>query len=1406
MLAWTLVLVMVLTSVSLPGSEEEAKGAVTVPEEGMDKAAEEAVTIKGTAGDGNGHETLERITAKEMMDGYGDGLTLDEIRTNNATVYVHITKCSRYSRLKISGGQINSDSGTIKTSNKELIGTKCTTSTNPAYILHGGYRTKAGEGSGCGVAESGNYAFPANGMNGVVANDTISAEKAGILLRRMTTDVDGYIIGIVFAGGKSISVAEDGTITKGFDPKSITLESTGEDDSDVSNEEKAKEGAAMRAALKSAIDVCESFSEDEYEADSIAKVRAALPAAKKVYDNPYDTKANYRAARDALENVRAAIVPKMTADEGNPKDFRILDKKEVINEMGAGINLGNTFDGVSGWLTPSETGWQAYKTTKEYIRALHDAGYNTVRVPVTWGSMINDDYSIKESWISRVQEVVDYCVAQDMYCIINIHHDGAANHDNRGDNTPGSWLDTYATDIEGVYAKFSGTWKTIANRFKDYDEHLIFEGMNEVTDAHGTATNEDTEILNNLNQIFVNTVRATGSNNTKRWLAFTGRFATYSTGTTMPKDPLVSSDASTTRLMFSVHIYKDNSSVRWTRAQLVTWSGSLSSTVSNVNNLDRNIPIYIGEYGVKQQKQTGSETGYNNAERALNSEFCNAAAKFYGACPIVWDQGLNDYSSIATDTGNFVYWNRPALKPVYDDVIEGMIRGTYADYDYYKALDSNDKYELADLIDPIYKSYGHSSTSDNSVSKDPTVTKITDITVDRDTVSLKAGERTTLRTTVAPETNNDVILWSTDDDAVATVSQGMVHAKRAGITTIHAYSQSGTVKKDIKVVVAPSGKETSNGISTKKPYYSVAQGKTVAIETTLLPANSKDEVTYTSSNTDVATVNSSGVVTGISPGYAYVIVTAASGISTIVNIRVKGKSTGKSVNVALNAYYASGEESGTPVTIEKDGQYTVTLDFSKDLSDAGKKAGITALKDMVSIYIKDKNASNPVVEEAQIRYDRITLDDTTDLTITSTGFKSAIKSNGQFDTNDPINGWDGSVVSSDEITVNSSAHTVSFKNVTNPQKISVTFTIQGLKFFKSNEKENEAESMTTTDEDIIRIPEVGDTKELTLSLAPVDTDSFVTVYSTNSSVVAVDNAARAADKTGSVKVSLTAVSEGTAIIVCIAENGLKVVYSVGVGDREIAEPYDPTPEGLDGSLEEIEPTPDTNNSPAPDTSSEPVPDTSSEPAPDTSSEPAPNTNSEPAPVSGATTNPNGSGGPGQQEITVASAVKKALNAKSFTLEASTDGDGTLSYSSSDEKVADINSSGKVTIKAIGTVLLTVTASATDSYQEAKATCQLTVTPNKAKISKVKNVAGGKLKVTWKMNKEATGYEVSYSTDGKFKKDVGKASVDKVQTTSTTIKKLKKGAKYYVRVRAYKKVGSKKIYGSYSAAKSLKIKK
>ena len=104
--------------------------------------------------------------------------------------------------------------------------------------------------------------------------------------------------------------------------------------------------------------------------------------------------------------------------------------------------------------------------------------------------------------------------------------------------------------------------------------------------------------------------------------------------------------------------------------------GSMSSSYKNVGNLDSNMPIYVGEYGVRTKAQNGSATGYNNAERALNYEMCAAIADFYNAVPFVWDQGTGNYLGVETEQGLFTDWNRPELKPVYDDVVHGTIRGT----------------------------------------------------------------------------------------------------------------------------------------------------------------------------------------------------------------------------------------------------------------------------------------------------------------------------------------------------------------------------------------------------------------------------------------------------------------------------------------------------------------------------------------------------------------------------------------------------------------------------------------------------------------------------------------------------------------------------------------------------------
>jgi hypothetical protein len=177
----------------------------------------------------------------------------------------------------------------------------------------------------------------------------------------------------------------------------------------------------------------------------------------------------------------------------------------------------------------------------------------------------------------------------------------------------------------------------------------------------------------------------------------------------------------------------------------------------------------------------------------------------------------------------------------------------------------------------------------------------------------------------------------------------------------------------------------------------------------------------------------------------------------------------------------------------------------------------------------------------------------------------------------------------------------------------------------------------------------------------------------------------------------------------------------------------------------------------------------------------------------------------QQKIQVADKTKTEGD-KAFALGAKlTFGDGKLTYKSSNQKVATVSANGKVTIKGAGKAKITVTAAQTDNFLKTVKSVTITVNPKATTLSALKNKAAGKLQITWKSNKAVTGYEVQYSTSAKF---VGAKTVKigKSKTVSTTVSKLKKGKKYYVRIRTYKTVSGKKYYSAWSKAKNLKITK
>ncbi|MBQ4529180.1 MAG: leucine-rich repeat protein [Lachnospiraceae bacterium] len=168
-------------------------------------------------------------------------------------------------------------------------------------------------------------------------------------------------------------------------------------------------------------------------------------------------------------------------------------------------------------------------------------------------------------------------------------------------------------------------------------------------------------------------------------------------------------------------------------------------------------------------------------------------------------------------------------------------------------------------------------------------------------------------------------------------------------------------------------------------------------------------------------------------------------------------------------------------------------------------------------------------------------------------------------------------------------------------------------------------------------------------------------------------------------------------------------------------------------------------------------------------------------------------------------VTKTYGSKAFSLKAETNGNGKLTYTTSNKKVVTVSHSGKVTIKGYGKATITIKAAATAGYKAATKKVTITVKPKKAVISSVKSLKEKSITIKWKKDTKASGYILQYSTDKRFKKNVKKVTISSNKTISKEISKLKAGKTYYVRVCSYMKSSGEKIQGSYSKAKSVKVK-
>ncbi len=339
--------------------------------------------------------------------------------------------------------------------------------------------------------------------------------------------------------------------------------------------------------------------------------------------------------------------------------FRFETAEQAVDNIKVGWNLGNTLESNGEWIglytdgKPEnyETAWGNPVTTPELISAVRSAGFNAVRIPVTWYEHIDANGNIDAEWLDRVQQVVDCVVQQDMYCIINVHHDAG-----------GGWIRATPDCYEQNCAKVARLWKNIAEHFKDYDEKLIFEGFNEMLDGEGhwggAGSAEEYKAHNDFNQLFVDTVRATGSNNSQRNLMVQVYSGVCGEGAF--ENFVLPSDSAEGHLIIQVHNY-DPQPFTWTSVDY-TEPTDQWGTAEEKAHIERlfirlaefselhDVPVIVGECGADYKGNEDTRKLY------VECFFSNASA--------------NDIKCFWWDTGAMALFDRYSCTEKYPEIID----------------------------------------------------------------------------------------------------------------------------------------------------------------------------------------------------------------------------------------------------------------------------------------------------------------------------------------------------------------------------------------------------------------------------------------------------------------------------------------------------------------------------------------------------------------------------------------------------------------------------------------------------------------------------------------------------------------------------------------------------------------
>lgn len=364
---------------------------------------------------------------------------------------------------------------------------------------------------------------------------------------------------------------------------------------------------ALLASLTMCISVCTACAND----DSSSVASSNLQEASESGD----------ASSDSDDDGSSVSEQLYVSPYTEQQEMRDISAWELVKEIKTGWNLGNTLDAIGEPSVAAETYWQGDITTKSMIDFLSESGFDLIRIPVSWGEHMDGDYNVDPAWMARVHEIVDYAVDNDMYIILNTHHE--------------EWYFPTEENKEQDIEQLTALWTQIAEEFKNYDEHLIFEGLNEPR-LRGTAnewnggTKAARDIVNEYEKAFYETVRASGGNNDKRMLMLTG-YAASSQRSCLKAIWIPENDD---HIIISVHGYLPYSFALDTKGTDQfddSNKGEIDSFFADLAQLFyvNEIPVIVGEYG--------SVNKFNDEERVEWVTYYLEAAKQLGFPCVWWD-------------------------------------------------------------------------------------------------------------------------------------------------------------------------------------------------------------------------------------------------------------------------------------------------------------------------------------------------------------------------------------------------------------------------------------------------------------------------------------------------------------------------------------------------------------------------------------------------------------------------------------------------------------------------------------------------------------------------------------------------------------------------------------------------